>query len=299
MRKIGAVVTAVLALTTTVEPASAVETRLTPIEGSAWVLNYGEDKCRLSRVYGDVEHQTAVIFDQFEPGVTVTATIAGDALRRYARGKIDFRLVPVWTEAFSFEPTQADLEGFGPALVMNLPIATLQPGEGARPVGMTPYDADGLPGFAVDFAASVDGLELSRGGDSLVVELPELPAALGALNACMQDFVGYWGLDVEAHRGMTRRAEPINLQEIAEEIMDRYPSAALHHGEQATIHVRIIVDADGSIEDCAIDDITTSKYLDSAACDAFGDRAMFAPAEDAAGDPMRSYYTTRVVYSLD
>lgn len=284
-----------LATTVVAVPGQAEEVRLTPANDSAWVLDFADEKCRLGRHFGGEGNRHLVLFEQFAPGTKVFLTVAGDETGRYAgRDHVELTLNPVFsgrtvrTSSISYGDYRSAL------FVDSLIIAAEEENADDGGAGV-----NGLPHIAVDAIVSRGELSLRRGGDSVVFELPGLKSALTALNDCSRDLIGSWGLDTEVHDTMSRQAEPINFQEIADRVAREYPRKALRDREQASLAMRIIVDADGSIEQCVISEITSAHHLGTPICDEFGNRAMFAPAEDAEGQPIKSYYATTIIYRIN
>ncbi|MGI8942934.1 MAG: energy transducer TonB [Qipengyuania sp.] len=72
---------------------------------------------------------------------------------------------------------------------------------------------------------------------------------------------------------------------------------ALREGEQGIVRVRLIVDDAGNVADCKLENATTAEALPAAACRHLNG-AKFEPALDDAGNPVRSYYITKIVYRM-
>jgi len=63
-------------------------------------------------------------------------------------------------------------------------------------------------------------------------------------------------------------------------------------------HMRLIVNEQGEMEECFMSAATTTEKLESPACTEF-ENAEFSPALDTNGEPMRSYYATRITYVIN
>lgn len=295
----------IVALLMAVVPASSAQAgdeRIAPVTGSNWIVDFGEQRCRLLREFGDSERPTILMVDKLFPGQTVSITIAGPDVRLFtARTEVGLRFGPTSAEPVKVRSAAARFDDYGRALF--LPSFAIGPPSTSHPsldsaAGNSAFDVKGLPQFDLDYVKSIEWLEISRRSNSLVLELPQMGEALRLLDQCTQDFLTYWDLDLEGHKTMTRLAEPINIEEIARKIQKVYPMQAVMAGEQASVNMRIIVDADGSITECAINDISATRYIKSNACDVFGDRAMFAPAEDSSGNAMKSYFNVTILYVI-
>ncbi|BBC71386.1 conserved hypothetical protein [Altererythrobacter sp. B11] len=276
-------------------PAQAEEVRLTPTANTSWIVDYARGKCRLARYFGEEDDRYLLMFDQFQPGTYATLTVAGREMWRYVgRDNVELTLSPL----FSAREVRAEAVSFGDfrsAVHVRLEVAPEQEAKGES----AGYEVEGLPHIDTSRLQGNAELSFSKRNRAITFALPELAAAFNALNTCSRDLVSSWGLDLKSQDRMRRQAEPINLREIAERIQQQYPLQALHAREQASLALRIIVDADGSIEECSVNEITSTRYLHSPACDVFGDRAMFVPAQDEHGEPIKSYYATAIVYRID
>lgn len=297
-----AVLAACLAFNVTMaDTAYARETELKP--SSNWAVNYAPEKCRLLRLFGEGKDRILLYFEQYEPNETATMFVAGEPLRHIAQSsEISLQFGPGAGDARKVKPQKGKMEGFDRVMIFSRIAPGRQEDEGehavSRNASMSDAATNGLPHIAAEDAESIEWMTLSARGWEIRLLISSMSEALEALNNCSRDLLREWDLDIGRHETMTREAEPINLEELARQIQRFYPQAALRNGEQADLNLRIIVNADGSIAECTVEDITTTKYIKSNACDVFGSRAMFSPAQDAERQPMKSYYSTRILYRV-
>jgi hypothetical protein len=281
---------------------SAARAKQTVLEPTGkWALDYGKEKCRLLRTFGTGEDQTLLYFEQFAPSDKVTFTLAGPAIRRFSKlEKIGVRWAPRDAEPFDVEVDHGKFGSFGAALIVpSLSLDSMPQGRGRLEAQQeSEFETEGLPQIVVSDLAAVEWLGLSRRNSEVVLPLPGFNEAMALVDDCALDLVRFWDLDPEEHKTMTRLAEPVNLREIAERVARYYPAAAVRRREQADLNLRIIVNSDGSIEDCSVINLTITNYIKTPTCDEFGSRAMFAPAENAQGEPIKSFYTTRITYRI-
>jgi TonB family protein len=252
-----------------------------------WNIDFGESRCRLTRVFGAPEDRYLLMFEQAAPDRNFGLTIAGRNIERFkTAGKIDLgmeRDEPVIaTDRFGLGSV-ADL---GPALIFSTIVLDPALPEGSlRPAGLDLAEA-----------ATIDRIVLRRGKLVLSFETGNMREPLAALNTCALDLLTQWGLDPAAHES---HVPPVwkNGEEIVDRIQAVYPRSALRRGEQAIFRMRVVVETDGSVSDCLIEGSTVAENLQSPACKEMM-RAKFEPARDAKGEPMRSFYATTVSYSL-
>ena len=274
--------------------------RLEPSAKSNWMLDYGADRCRLARYFGEGDQRTLLYMEQYAPGDTLLLTVAGPAVRQLSRAaKIVIRFGPVQTEAVSQNFSIADFKELGPAIILGYVMPGKQPQRQSK--GEDPNLVSGLPQIDIATAGKVEWLSLQGNGALVTFALPQMHDAMAVLNNCSQDLVRYWGLDVERHKTMTRRAELLNYAQVAPKIEQAYPGSAGSRVEQANLLVHLLVTVDGKVSDCSIAEETTSETLgmQSNACQAFQKLGRFAPALDSAGKPMASFYSVEIHYRTD
>lgn len=305
----GALPAVIAALATAIlpAPATAAELVLTDAPGSNWVVDNGEEACQLSRTLGEGENQVKLLLTQWAPGKTFSMMLAGRPLRRF-HGSLEVAFAGPDTalraRRSSFE--RGTLSDGADALIFST-VSLAQFGESEnvraiRPDGSpdpdSPYGtvAPMLPPAAV---AMADRVELSKGSQILRLEPSRLADALGVLDACSQTRLQEWGLDAAAHRTMTRAAKAEDFSRAARAIQQNYPSAAIARGEQADLHVRVLVDERGTVTDCTTIAATRTEKITTTACQHFMNDTRFVPALDAAGNPMKSFHTVNILFRIN
>jgi len=259
--------------------------RLQPM--SQWVLDFGDNKCRLARWFGTEGNKHLLMFEQAAPQSSFGLTMAGPELRRF-HGRDSFRIgmqgnAPM-AERERFE--SGDVDGIGKAVI----IATHSLGSSRSDEGLL------NAGINVDQAASVDRIVIERSGRVVSFETGNMGDAFKALNVCTSDLLESWGLDPAQHQSYVP-PRWLNQESVVRGIVASYPRQALLSGEQGIFRMRVIVEADGTVGECLVENATETERLESPACRQMG-RAQFAPARDATGRPMRSFYATPITYRI-
>lgn len=77
-----------------------------------------------------------------------------------------------------------------------------------------------------------------------------------------------------------------------------YPGAARRAEQQGTVRVSYTVGADGRVSNCAVTQSSGSSSLDSTTCRIFERRFRYAPARDAAGNPVSTTVRSTVTWQL-
>ncbi|HYW14715.1 MAG TPA: TonB family protein [Allosphingosinicella sp.] len=77
-----------------------------------------------------------------------------------------------------------------------------------------------------------------------------------------------------------------------------YPSAAVRNEEQGTTRFKLVVGADGRVQDCTVTGSSGSSALDSTTCKLMRQRAKFAPATGTDGKPTSDTVTNAIRWVL-
>ncbi|KHL24617.1 hypothetical protein PK98_11635 [Croceibacterium mercuriale] len=106
------------------------------------------------------------------------------------------------------------------------------------------------------------------------------------------------GLDPDGHRTMIQQPEPLNFATLSARVSRFYPAAAARRGEQGDLHMRLLVDEAGTATDCTVTAASQVSRITTNACEHFTQEALFLPALDAAGRPMKSFYATSILFRM-
>lgn len=260
------------------------------LPSSEWNIDFGEDSCRLARTFRSGDDEYLLFFEQSGPDTGFGMTLAGPRIRQFRQ--LITRLKLEEDEGYpqvSDQPGQ--VVGFGPAAIFSRIEINDEPED-------LPGDSlRSLPQIDLAEASTIKRVQFGHGGFALSFETGDMGPPFQALNVCAADFVRAWGLDPEKHQSFTRMARWANERDVVREIQKYYTRAAQNRGEQAIIRMRVIVETDGSVSDCKLFESTETERLESKACEEMED-ARFEPALDADGVPMRSFYTTNIIYRM-
>lgn len=252
-----------------------------------WTLDMRESKCRLARWFGDEDDVHLLLIEQTAPQNLFSLTLAGSNLRRF-RTANDLRLGMEPNRRMTSRERFAitDMEDAGPAIILG----------GVR-IGFAP-DANGLiaAGISVEAAATIEQLVVADGRDALVFASGNMERPIRALNACTTNLLNEWGLDPQVHQSYTP-AYLLDREAFEKRLTARYPRGAIWRGEQGIFRFRAIVETDGSVSDCMIENVSTVGDLDPPACDELR-KARFEPAKGADGSAIRSFFANAVNYRV-
>lgn len=278
-------------------------TRLEP--STPWNLDFGEDKCRLTRLFGSEEDRHLVFIEQSAPGRPFGLTLAGSSLNRFvSANRLDLGMQEDMEMQRLPRFNAGEVAGIGPAVILSsvslekTSVASVQSlNSGAQETPSGDQARLSTVGVDIEEAAKIDRIVLRRGSRALSFETGNLGPIMEALNTCTFDLLNEWGLNPEQHRSYTA-PRWTNQLSIVRRIMATYPRRAIIRGEQAIFRMRVIVEADGSVSECVIAAATETERLDSPACREMME-ARFEPALDSEGNPMRSFYATSITYAID
>lgn len=258
---------------------------------SPWNIDFGENRCRLTRVFGSSDDQHLLYFEQAAPGSNFGMTLAGSQVQPFTNvRRLYIGMERDETMRLRERFARGDVAGVGPAVILT------SFGFGSRGPEGAPQDALRSAGIDLAEAETADRIVLQRSGRVLSFETGNMMPPFQALNTCTKDLLRDWGLDPEQH-STYYPPRWSNQRTLARRLQQQYPSEALRAGEQGIFRLRVIVEADGTVSDCHLEESTEMDRLESPACREMR-RARFEPARDAEGNPMRSFYATTISYSI-
>lgn len=286
---------AILPLSMVANSATAKEqpqVRLQPV--SSWNLDYAEDSCRMLRIFGSDQDKTAFYLEQYEPGEEFFVLVAGKPLNRIKQQEIKIQFGPAAPQQEE-SAILADFGDFGSGLMISNMSMIPRMGKDAS---ASKKWGDKWPPAIRAPEADITWVEFSKiGTKNLVLELGAMEKPMDALRACTDNLLGQWGIDIESHKTLTRKAGPANNPRTWL-VPDDYPTQLLRKNEQGLVQFRLMVGTDGLPESCHIQKSTRGKAFDDLVCEKVMERARLKPALDANGQPIRSYYRSSVRFAV-
>ena len=274
--------------------------RLTP--SSQWNVHYGDDSCRMTRVFGEGDQQIAFIADRYRPGDSLRISFVGKPARTSLNeGNIQLRFGPTEAEQeVAFFP--ATMNDKTPAIVLRGSVRIAVRSETEIAANDAALKAGNYlfqwPDVTPAQEAAVTFIEVKRAiREPFVLETGSLGPPLAALRKCTDELLTHWGIDVAKHRTLSRHVTPKSDPRRWVTSSD-YPAAMAMMGKRAIVQFRLNVDAAGSPTACHIQQSTRPKPFDDAVCAAILRRARFEPALDAGGTPIASYWLNSVTFLI-
>lgn len=267
---------------------------------SNWTLDYGDDSCALRRDFGGAESPVFLEMRQYSPDSSMQMLVAS-AHHTRRRNSSDYRRQRTRQIRFLPDEEGRSADGF----YINFPddiggitfTATLRTAE-YLPSAEVPRPE--WPDAARDEReAQVYAIEIANVfRDDLILQTGRLHAPMEAMRTCLDELLTHWGVDVEAHRTLTRKAVPLNMVEWAREVQEVYPRSMLNGREQASLRIRLDVSPEGRATGCHMQTRLGEEEFEHTACRILMANARYEPALDAQGQPIASYHVLQVVYQI-
>ena len=263
---------------------------------SAWNATYDDGRCRLSRMFGAADGQHALVFEQSAPGASFNMSVAGPATSAINGGlTLELGFGPGGPATDQVIVKERNPE-FGSVLFLkdiDLKARAAPEGDAGANVGFSAA-SDAID---VEAAGPLRSISLAQGRQTLVFKTGPLAAPFGVLNDCTAHILSTWGIDADAHRTAKRKVTLLEEMNVARAIQRQYPLRTLREGRGGVVGLAILVDPSGKPTECKITDDSGDGDLNTVACDGLM-QARFDPALDASGQPIPSYWVTRVTYRI-
>ena len=282
-------------------PALAKSDPLVLKPSSKWTLDYSPDSCRLARQYGEGDDAVLMILTRYAPGVAAEMVLSGKPLRPIAdRSDADITFGPQ-EETLDRDFVRGEL-GDRPMMFV---LGTFAPWKLSDEEKKLREAADEEGKHFVEDedrnAARLAAIEWIEVDASFIkpirMQTGPLDKPFAAFDTCMDELVHHWGVDVERYKNRLQSPKPANSPG-RWVIPSDYPREALRGGQQAIIHFRLSVDAEGQVSDCHIQGATAGDGFKDAVCSSISKRARFEPALDADGNAMAGYYISTVRFEM-
>lgn len=281
------------------QPALGAERELASFKpASVWQMDYADDSCRLSRTFAGEGGTVTLVLERFEPDDGLTIALISDALKRYRNSKeITFAFGPGGEER-SQGMASATLDdgrtyySLGTIALVPKPDLRAVDFAGRSKIEAQPIHPEAESAAAKGFVAFDVTAGFSR---NVRLELDSMEPPITAMQSCVEELVGHWGIDVERHRTMSRRAVP--AESPGKWLgRDAFPQGAAWNGRGGRTAVRLMVDETGKPTSCHVQRRAEAEAFNTSACNILMRNGKFRPALDADGRPMPSYYVTTFVF---
>jgi TonB family protein len=264
--------------------------RLAP--SSNWVVDYDADSCALRRAFDSADDKVTLEFRQYAPGDMLQVIVASNYLETEG-GRLRVKFEP---DDRLLERPHAIVGTFGEG------IEGLFYQDSLRANAEKDPDGEPAPWSADDRDAreeAISGLLVTDGFErDVMLQTGAMHRPMVAMRACIDELLTHWGIDVEAHRTLSRPVTPKLMHRWVRRVQEQYPVQMLHQRRGGYIHIRLMIAADGKPTSCNVQIEASHPAFQQAACDTLMRHAQFDPALDAAGQPIASYFITSILYQV-
>ena len=253
-----------------------------PVGG--WTADFGEDYCRLVRTFSDGKDEVSLAMERTQPGGFLRLLLVGNGVSTF-RGadQIGYTLLPSGGERETRYVRSETADG---KQFLGFDALTLAPFAFTPGAPPAPYRRDAEQ----DTARGISGIALAKGLTKPVrFKTGSLRAPVEVMQACADDLLVVWGLDVEKHKTMTAGPIP-NPSPGGVLPQGTIPFSEFSKFGGGANQVRLIVGADGKPTSCTIYSPSLSQTLNQRICSLIMKDATFQPAKDADGQAMASFW---------
>lgn len=269
-------------------PANSAKAPVTYARVGAWEVNYDVDSCHLFGRFGVGEQSIVAKFTREQPDNQFSLTLYGKPLRvidAHADVAVTFGSegLPLKRSAMAGRTGTEDKR---PLLIIDrLRLDGFD---------VLSKDAPAAPDIKAEYEATVKSILIKLPlGKDVRLETGSLGAPFKALRACTSDLVKSWGYDPDVQAKLREAAHPTEHPGKWFQSGD-YPTSSIWNGHNGLVAFRLNVDEAGKVEGCRVLYRTNPDDFADLTCKILMKRARMAPALDAAGKPVRSFYVNKV-----
>jgi hypothetical protein len=286
---------------------AAIPLRLAP--SSPWVLDYGENSCRLIRHFGEGRDKVIFALESEAPGA-LDMLIVGRPLATSLE-QVPAKFLPLQTKPMLGFPAQSTDNGDPLALWSS--TVQLLPDDAAAARAKRMAERDAHPEIrppAVSlaeqasrnaqrqaFAADTTAIEIdARKSRPVILETGSLGEPIKMFDQCSRDSLRDWGVDPDVEEKIVRPAwapDPRRWFSSSD-----YPRDMLVRGQESDVKVRVLIDAAGRVTKCTSLSHFKEAEFNKITCAKFSARARFQPAELADGTKVPSYYVNKIIFRM-
>jgi TonB family protein len=272
-----------------------------------WVLDYGEDSCRLLRNFGEGKSKATIAFEKSSPRSAMSLLVLGSAVNvdddsRDVSG--EFRPLERATfkngTAVKSVATHHDailwqhVSLIDPALFPEV-TERKDPNSHDEVAQVRKRDAI-LQNFLVR-AAQIQSIVITpKHGRAIELKTGTMGEALKMMDQCTRDELAAWGIDPKIDDKIVTPARPIDM--LSWFTADDYPGDAARKGIESQLQFRVNVDASGRVTNCRIITAVQAPEINDRICAIMRARARFKPAELADGTKVPDYFGNTIVFRM-
>lgn len=284
-----AFVTLVLVFTLS-QPSFAAHAPISLHRTGNWVVNYDTNSCHLLGTFGTDDQQITIKFVREQPEPSFDLTLIGKPLASAAPEKD----VSIGFGTYS-KPVKIRAMVGSLTAQSTLPLLILS---SLRFDGLKHRGASGAiaPEVAPEVEAATTFITFRVGlGKTYRLETGPMNAPMKALRICTTNLIKSWGYDPLIEASLKRRAYPVGNPG-SWMTQDDYPDGPARKGQNGQVAFRLDVDEQGKVTACHVLYRTDPDGFADHTCNLMMKRAHMAPAIDALGKAVRSYFIGKALW---
>lgn len=266
--------------------------RLAPL--SPWNLHYGDNSCRLGRVFGSAAKPTTLVLERISPGGSMSLLVFGGDLKAREGEEATVQFLPVAGLSFEGGGVARTAKSKEPAVLWSHVEFLVEHRK-------TPEERRQEYGVAVDALAEpaairaeedanakqISGFAIREpGGRTVILETGSLGRANAMMRDCARQQLISWGVDPAVQEKIVKPARTKNLPGLFSS--NDYPPGAVASGEQSIVQARLNIDADGHVSRCTSLTYFQAPGFAEVVCKRLS-AARYTPAELADGTKVPTY----------
>jgi TonB family protein len=272
-----------------------------------WVLDYGEDSCRLLRNFGEGKAQATIAFEKSSPRSAMSLLVLGSAVNvdddaRDLSG--DFK--PLERSAFKNGNAVKTVATHHDAILWQhvsfidpalFPEVTERKDPNSQDEVSLLRKRDAIVQNVITRAGQVQAIAITprhRGAFELLTG--PMGEAMKMMDQCTRDELSFWGIDPKVDDKIAIPAMPIKM--LSWFSGDDYPAAAARRGVESSLQFRVNVSPEGRVTNCRIITTVQAPEINDRICAIIRSRARFKPAELADGTKVPDYYGNTIVFRM-
>jgi hypothetical protein len=261
-----------------------------------WIMDYDDNACHLSAVFGSGETAVTTRFTQFDPQGLPRLLLSSSRFRGQSglstRAQVKFlpsNTKPVWSSVTNGTMPSASGVALPTVFVGAVRFDNRSSSESEFPP---------LPQVTPETENAVNGLSFKlSSAKPFVIDLVSMGEPMVAMRKCADNLVRSWGFDpVEISTRQSRAVPSTNPSNWIR--TEDYPKGMLAKGQSAFVQFRLKVSETGSVTNCAVLEQSSPTSIGSYTCKMISERARFRPAIDREGRNVSDYYIGRLFWRV-
>lgn len=185
---------------------------------STWAIDYAEDSCALRRYFGGEGAPVFLEMRQFAPESSLQFIIASEhySLKRRNRARdIMLRFLPGEDAVRGNMPFNMAFDDDHKGFTFSSRFWPTQTESEIDPNSLLQIEGRDERESAISSIEIINGFR-----DNLIFQTGSMLPPMQAMRTCLDELLEHWGIDAEAHRTLSQIAQPVDIAEWAQKVLD-------------------------------------------------------------------------------